>query len=87
MSIGTAKIVLSGTLAGRRIFPAFDLRQCETMRDDLLLGEAERNAVSLLRQSDVLDDTPAVLDMMRQTKDNAEFAARAGEFVQGRANV
>ncbi|MGW4115669.1 transcription termination factor Rho, short form [Actinosynnema sp. NPDC004786] len=75
---GNAELRLDRRTAARRVFPAVDVHQSGTRREELLLAPGEAAAVRLLRralagQDDAVD---ALLDGLRQTSDNAEFLAR-----------
>ncbi|WP_308199018.1 transcription termination factor Rho, short form [Saccharothrix sp. S26] len=75
---GNAELRLDRRSAARRVFPAVDVHQSSTRRDDLLLTPGEGVATRLLRrvlagQEDAID---VLLDGLRKTGDNAEFLAR-----------
>ncbi|MCP4290325.1 MAG: transcription termination factor Rho [bacterium] len=50
---GNMELVLDRQLAGQRIYPAVDMRQSGTRRDELLFGEEEFEALTLLRRGAV----------------------------------
>ena len=79
---GNADIVLSRELAERRIFPAIDLRRSGTRKEELLLSDAELDAVYKLRERGLTGSTAGLLDMMKRTADNAEFVARLPEWLR-----
>ncbi|TQM84991.1 transcription termination factor Rho [Saccharothrix saharensis] len=75
---GNAELRLDRRSAARRVFPAVDVHQSGTRREDLLLTPGEAVATRLLRrvlagQEDALD---VLLDGLRKTNDNAEFLTR-----------
>ncbi|GAA5157044.1 hypothetical protein GCM10023321_34570 [Pseudonocardia eucalypti] len=74
---GNAELRLDRASANRRVFPAVDIAQSGTRRDDLLLDPAEAAAIATLRRAlhsrepgQALD---ALLDGLRKTQSNAEF--------------
>lgn len=80
---GNMELMLSRRLQERRIFPAFDIERSGTRREDLLLsGDELARVYTMRRMLGHLTDTPgydlssatqAVLQKMRETKDNYEF--------------
>ncbi|WP_139980878.1 transcription termination factor Rho [Nocardioides litoris] len=79
---GTANHVvhLDGDLAAQSLWPAVDLGRSGTRREELLLGEGEREVLARLRSS-VADLAPAkalttVLDRVRGTQSNIELLSR-----------
>jgi transcription termination factor Rho len=74
---GNAELRLDRKLAGKRLYPAVDVRQSGTRKEELLLGREERAAVHTLRR--VLDGRDSeqaltmLLDGLRKTPTNAEF--------------
>jgi transcription termination factor Rho len=74
---GNMELVLSREIANRRIFPAIDINKSGTRREELLLTEAERNRVYLLRT--FLADMPEeesiafLIKQMNRSKTNREF--------------
>jgi transcription termination factor Rho len=75
-----AELRLDRGTAGRRIFPAVEVRQSGTRKEELLLGPGERAATHALRRTlDARDNQQAVdmlLDGLRKTSTNAEFLTR-----------
>lgn len=76
---GNADIVLSRELSERRIFPAIDLVRSGTRKEELLLSKEELAAVQKLREKRLTEDEANILQLMKKTKDNAEFIARCKE--------
>lgn len=76
---GNADIVLSRELSERRIFPAIDLVRSGTRKEELLLPKEELAAVQKLREKRLTEDEANILQLMKKTKDNAEFIARCKE--------
>ena len=80
---GNMELILSRRLQERRVFPAFDIERSGTRREDLLLSGDELQRVFMMRRMvahlmdtpgyDLSSATMAVLQRMRQTKDNYEF--------------
>ncbi len=74
---GNMEIVLDRRLADRRIFPAIDIFKSGTRREELLVPEAERERVVLLRRYlNNHNSTEAIeflLDKMKGTKTNEDF--------------
>ena len=76
---GNCDIVLSRELSERRIFPAIDLNRSGTRKEELLLSKEELSLVQQLREKRVTEDEATVLELMKKTKDNAEFVAKCKE--------
>ncbi|MDG5767276.1 transcription termination factor Rho [Balneolales bacterium ANBcel1] len=74
---GNMELVLDRRLSERRIFPSIDVFKSGTRREDLLVDEAEREKVVLLRRY-LTTMTPHeamefLLDKMKGTRSNHEF--------------
>ena len=74
---GNMELVLDRRLSERRIFPSIDVFKSGTRREDLLVEEAEREKVVLLRRY-LTTMTPHeamdfLLDKIKGTRDNKEF--------------
>jgi transcription termination factor Rho len=77
------ELVLSRRLQERRIFPAFDIERSSTRREELLMSGDELQRVYTMRRMlahlmdtpgyDISSATAAVMQRMRNTKDNYEF--------------
>ncbi len=73
---GNHELHLSRQLAERRIFPAIDIRQSSTRREDLLIDEEHLNEVWNLRRmmrGDALDQTEHLISLLTKTETNEEF--------------
>jgi transcription termination factor Rho len=74
---GNMEVKLDRYLAERRVFPAIDLLQSATRRDDLLFHPNEFEKVNILRkQLGVLppaEATEVLIHAVRATKSNAEL--------------
>ncbi|MBN6036529.1 transcription termination factor Rho [Amycolatopsis sp. 195334CR] len=75
---GNAELRLDRRLASKRVWPAIDLPQSSTRRDDLLVSPAESHAVKSLRRALEGRDRPTetLLDGLRKTETNQEFLAQ-----------
>ena len=71
------ELVLDRKLAERRIFPAIDINKSGTRRDDKLLTKEEMDAMYKIRRlvssSNITESAEFVIDLMKKTKNNAEF--------------
>ncbi|HML24383.1 MAG TPA: transcription termination factor Rho [Aggregatilinea sp.] len=81
---GNMELHLSRELQERRIFPAFDIQQSSTRREELLLGPDILQRVWTMRRMlvqmtqppanyDILNATEALITQVRQTESNEEF--------------
>lgn len=74
---GNMELVLDRNLSERRIFPAIDVFKSGTRREELIVPEAEKEKVVLLRRylnrMNSFEAMEFVLDKMKGTKDNEEF--------------
>ncbi|MCP2297115.1 transcription termination factor Rho [Nocardia amikacinitolerans] len=74
---GNAELKLDRATAARRVFPAVDIAQSSTRKDELLLTPAELAATHHLRRTLAAVDgnhaTELLLEGLRQSKSNAEF--------------
>ncbi|MEV6554483.1 transcription termination factor Rho, short form [Nocardia sp. NPDC051756] len=81
---GNAELKLDRVAANRRVFPAVDIGQSSTRKDELLLGPDELAATHTLRKTLATLDNQQALDLLleglRKSETNAEFLApmRAG---------
>jgi transcription termination factor Rho len=75
---GNAELRLDRKTAARRVFPAVEVHQSGTRRDDLLLTPAEGASTRLLRRALAGKENAVdvLLDGLRKTGDNAEFLTR-----------
>jgi transcription termination factor Rho len=76
---GNMELVLSRKLAEQRIFPALDVRQSGTRRDELLFDEDEFAAVSLLRRgaaaAEPVQAMAGLLKLLEKHPDNEALLA------------
>jgi transcription termination factor Rho len=83
---GNMEINLSRRLASLRIFPAFDVVQSGTRREELLLAEDILQKVHVLRRfissMSIFESMEIIIDKMKKTKSNAEFF----ELMNGKNN-
>ena len=79
---GNADVFLSRELAERRIFPAIDIRRSGTRKEELLLSKEELDAVYKMRERGLTENVAGLIEMMKKTRDNAEFAARLPEWLR-----
>ncbi len=79
---GNSDIFLSRELAEKRIFPAIDIRRSGTRKEELLLKKEELEAVYKLRERGLAESTAGVLEMLKRTKNNADFVARLPEWLR-----
>jgi transcription termination factor Rho len=66
-----AELRLDRKTAERRVFPAIDVQQSGTRKEELLLSPSELAVTRLLRQS--LPSVDALIEGLRRTQTNAEF--------------
>jgi transcription termination factor Rho len=83
---GNMELVLNRQLADRRIYPAIDLGQSGTRKEERLLPAEDLERITLLRRSMLqLKPVEAMEGLVRQlqkTTSNAEFLATVGKFVK-----
>jgi transcription termination factor Rho len=72
---GNAELRLDRKIANKRIFPAVDVNQSSTRKEELLLSAGELAATRALRLGLARRENPVelLLDGLRKTKTNAEF--------------
>jgi len=74
---GNMELVLDRKLSEKRIFPAINILESGTRREDLLLDQEELEAVYLMRKATnglkPDESVERILDMFVRTKNNAEF--------------
>ena len=84
---GNAELKLDRRLADKRIFPAIDVDQSSTRKEDLLLSPDELAIVVKLRRVlSALDTQQAlelVLDRLRKTRSNIEFLMQVAKTTPG----
>lgn len=71
------ELVLDRKLSEKRIFPAIDILRSGTRRDDLLLSQAEAEAVDIIHKATNVqkpeESVERILDLFAKTRSNAEF--------------
>lgn len=80
---GNSELHLSRELQERRIFPAFDIKQSSTRKEELLLGPDITQRVWTMRrmydvmaresQDEIVGPTEVLLQQLRRTENNEEF--------------
>jgi len=74
---GNMEMVLDRKVAERRVFPAIDIPQSGTRRDDLLLNPEEMETINNIRRAfngmKAEEAVDRVVDMFNKTRDNHEF--------------
>ena len=76
---GNMELVLDRKLADRRVWPAMDISQSGTRREELLLGEEKLNAITMLRRT--LTTMPHVEAMEQLTRQLGRFKTN-DEFIE-----
>lgn len=78
---GNMELVLDRKLSEKRIFPAIDILQSGTRRDDLLLSREEAEAVDIIHKATNSmkpeDAVEKILDLFARTRNNREFVEMA----------
>lgn len=78
---GNMELVLDRKLSEKRIFPAIDILQSGTRRDDLLLTREETEAVEIVRKATNTlkpeESVEKILDLFSKSATNREFVDRA----------
>ena len=81
---GNMELVLDRKLSEKRIFPAIDITQSGTRREDLLLNADElgasyiiRNEMNGMRKEDAVEQ---ILNLFARTKSNEEFIEKVGKI-------
>lgn len=77
---GNMELILDRKLSEKRVFPAIDIAQSGTRRDDLLLDREEQEAVETMRRglNGMRKDeaVESILNMFAHTRNNKEFIAK-----------
>jgi transcription termination factor Rho len=85
---GNMELVLDRRLADRRVWPAIDIQQSGTRKEERLLDAETLSRVTLLRRSlSELKPTEAMESLVRQLAKfptNADFLERIGQFQKDR---
>src|SRR5262249_14717817 len=83
---GNMELVLDRKLADRRIFPAIDIGQSGTRKEERILPAEVLKRVTLLRRSLVsLNPVPAMESLVKKLADyptNADFLEKVGSFLR-----
>ncbi len=84
---GNAELKLDRRLSDKRIFPAIDVDQSSTRKEDLLLSPDELAVVVKLRRVlsalDTQQGLELVLDRLRKTRNNIEFLMQVAKTTPG----
>ena len=83
---GNMELVLDRKLSDRRVYPAMDMAQSGTRKEERILPPDVLKAVTLLRRT-LVDMPPvqameALIQQLAKYKSNADFLARIGTFVK-----
>ncbi len=74
---GNMEMHMTRKLSNRRVYPAFDLVQSGTRRDELLLNEEELNKVWILQKflstMNTTEGMEFLIERMKKSKTNKEF--------------
>lgn len=80
---GNMEIHLDRKLSERRIFPAIDIYQSSTRKEELLLSDEELEAITSIRQamgqSPTSEVTSMILNMLENTENNEEFVSNVNK--------
>ena len=82
---GNQELHLSRELAERRVFPAVDIKRSGTRKEELLLSQEKLDALWKLRKNlsnDLVSDTEQVLQLLRNSQDNAEFCSKIEKMMK-----
>jgi transcription termination factor Rho len=83
---GNMELVLDRRLADKRIFPAIDLGQSGTRKEERLIPAETLERITLLRRSLMsmkgTDAMEALVKQIAKTQSNAEFLETVGKFVK-----
>ena len=84
---GNMELVLDRKLADKRVYPAIDLAQSGTRKEERILGEEMLERVTLLRRSLLSmkgkdsDSMEQLIRKLKDTESNAEFLDTVGKYV------
>jgi transcription termination factor Rho len=77
---GNMELILDRKLSEKRVFPAIDIAQSGTRRDDLLLDKDEQEAMEVMRRGlncmSKYEEVESILNMFAHTKTNREYIAK-----------
>jgi transcription termination factor Rho len=83
---GNMELVLDRKLADRRVYPAIDMSQSGTRKEERILSAEVHQRVTLLRRSLVqlppVQAMEALVQRLGKTESNAEFLEKIGAFVR-----
>ncbi len=81
---GNAEIYLSKELSVKRIFPAIDLQNSGTRKEELLLSETELSTSYKLRKilANKGNDVENLLEMLRKTKNNKDLQNKIDTWIK-----
>lgn len=82
---GNQELHLSRELAERRVFPAVDIKRSGTRKEELLLSQEKLDALWKLHKNlsnDLVSDTEQVLQLLRNSQDNAEFCGKIEKMMK-----
>jgi len=83
---GNMELVLDRKLADRRIYPAIDMSQSGTRKEERILPPIVHERVTLLRRSLVqlpgVQGMEALVQRLGKTKSNEEFLDKVGAFIR-----
>ena len=81
---GNMELILDRKLSEKRIFPAIDITQSGTRREDLLLNSEElgasyiiRKEMNSMRKEEAVEQ---ILSLFSRTENNEEFIAKVGKI-------
>jgi transcription termination factor Rho len=84
---GNAELILSRKIANKRVFPAVDVIQSSTRKEEILLAPEELAIVHKLRRVlNALDPEQAIdllLDRLKQSRTNVEFLMQIAKSTPG----
>lgn len=81
---GNSEIFLSRELSAKRVFPAIDLVNSGTRKEELLLSKAQLDVSHKLRKilSKKSGDTESILSMLEKTKNNKELESKVDAWIK-----
>ncbi len=84
---GNAELKLDRRIAGKRVFPAVDVEQSGTRKEELLMSPEELAVTRTLRRAldgrDNLQSVETLLDGLRKTRTNIELLTQLGATRSG----
>ncbi len=87
---GNAELKLDRRIADKRVFPAIDIDQSSTRKEDLLMSPEEHAVILKLRRVlgalDSQQSLDLVLDRLRKTRSNVEFLMQVAQTTPGGNN-